>query len=109
VLQASFHWLIASRACDDGSPGLGVLSEGMVRAVLLGLAGGALAAAGVGLTWSLRAWRSSTSEPSLTSVEGRGVDEYISFAGVLISSVFLLAIVWTGLAAVMVDVCEGAR
>ena len=41
--------------------------------------------------------------------EGRGLIDYVAAAGFLVSSVFVLAIVWTALPAVMVDVCQGIR
>lgn len=109
VLLGTLDWFITGRACVDGDPSWGALSAGGVRALLAGVGVLALAATLVALAGSARAWRELSGPTSLTTAYGYGVAEYLAIAGVVISGVFLLAIVWTALPAVMVDICQGAR
>lgn len=103
VLQSSIAWFITGRACADGS------ASGTTRVLLLGVGLAALAAGGYAVLIALNAWRADTHSEDVLHAEGRGLIEYVAAAGFLVSSVFVLAIVWTALPAVMVDVCQGIR
>jgi hypothetical protein len=69
----------------------------------------AFGAGAYGLAGSMRAWKALSPRPAITEAYAYGVAEYLAIAGVVISAVFLLAMAWTALAGVLVDVCEGAR
>ena len=109
VALSGLNWWIESRACADGTSGWGPLSSVGVRALLLGTGAAAIVAGALGLAGSRRAWKDLSPRPAITDAYAYGVAEYLAIAGVLISAVFLLAMVWTALTAVMVEVCEGGR
>lgn len=109
VLVSALAWWIDSRACVGGEAAWGALSGGGVRALIIALVAAAFVAAAAGLAAAVRAWRHTTDRTSLTEAYGYSVPEYLAIAGVFISSVFVLAVFWTGLPAVLVRVCEGTR
>jgi hypothetical protein len=109
VLLSSLAWWIGARACADGNASWGPLSPAGVRGLLLGTAAAAMIGGVAGLTGSRRAWRTLSPRHKLNEAYAYGTAEYLATAGVFISAVFLLAIFWTALPAVMVDVCQGTR
>lgn len=109
ALQAALLWFVESRACADGTRAWGPLGAGGVNAVFGVVTALAFAAAAYAFAGSWRAWQATDAAPQLTAVDGHGVHEYLAVAGVLISGVFLLAILWTGLPIVLVSACETWR
>jgi hypothetical protein len=110
VLLSSVDWWITGRACADGTPGWGALSGGAVRLVLILLAAVGMAAGGLALAASLQAWRdTSVHAGDPRHAHGMGIGEYLAIVGFFMSVVFLIAMFWTALPAVMVDVCQGVR
>jgi len=110
VLLSAIDWWITGRACADGNAGWGALSAGAVRFLLIALAAAGMAAGGLALAASLQAWRQTGAHAGdPTHAYGLGIGEYLAIAGFFISIVFLIAMFWTALPAVMVDVCQGAR
>jgi hypothetical protein len=110
VLLSSIDWWITGRACASNGAAWGPLSAGAVRALLLALAAAAMAAGALALWTSLRTWREFNGHPGdPTRAYGYGIGEYLSIVGFFMSVVFLIAIFWTALPAVMVDICQGVR
>jgi hypothetical protein len=109
VTLSAFDWLIESRACADGTAAWGRMSPLGVHVLLTMAAAVAIGAGGYGLVGSRRAWKELSARAAITEAYAYGVAEYLAIAGVLISAVFLLAMLWTALAGVLVGVCEGAR
>jgi hypothetical protein len=101
--QSGIGWFVTGRACADGD------ASGATRAVLLAVGGAALLAGLYAVVIGRSAWRRTHGSEDVLRSEGRSVVEYVLAAGVLVSSVFILAIIWTMLPAVMVDVCQGVR
>jgi hypothetical protein len=109
LVQASVYWLVSGRACADGTLAWGPLAPSAVRVLLIVIAAAALAAGWLALATSARIWRAISERASLSEAEGYGVAEYVALAGVLLSGVFLLAMVGTTLPVFIVDLCEVAR
>jgi hypothetical protein len=110
VLLSSIDWWITGRACADGAAGWGPLSPGAVRFLLIVLAAIAMGAGGLALASSLQAWReTSASAADPRQAYGYGIGEYLAIVGFFMSAIFLVAMVWTALPALMVDVCQGVR
>jgi len=103
ILQSSLGWLITGRACADGQ------ASAATRGLLLILGLTALAAGLYGALVGIAAWRRAHTGEDVLRTEGRTVVEYVVAAGVFVSAVFTLAIIWTTLPALMVDVCQGIR
>jgi hypothetical protein len=112
MIQSSIAWFIVGRTCADFDPSWGVLAAGGVRVLLGAIGVAAFIAAALALFGSLGAWREASrpgEDVSVTDAEGRRVPEYLSILGVLMSALFLLAIVWTTIPAVWLPMCEGMR
>jgi hypothetical protein len=81
-----------------------------VRLLLIALAAAAMAAGGLALAHSLQAWRETSAEAAdPRRAYGYGISEYLAIAGFFMGIVFLIAMFWTALPALMVDVCQGVR
>ena len=103
VTQASLLWWLASRACA------GHQASGAARILLASVSAVAFAAGSAALAVSMREWRGMRPERPLNRATAAGTAEYLVMAGILISVVFVLAIAWTTLPALVFDVCEGTR
>jgi hypothetical protein len=106
-----FVYLVAEAGCTGDGPGLELFDPPVPKAVTL--VATALAAAGcVPLAiWALRRWRTETQEPARDSADlagrigdaaGRGT---VPFAGFLLASFSLVAIVFVGLPAAFLPAC----
>jgi hypothetical protein len=108
--QGLIGWWISAQVCADGTPQWGTWSAGQVRTLLVVLSGVALAIAVAAVLASYRGWRARR-QPG-ESAEAFASDFRVGFmamAGMLIGSVFAVAIVLAGIAVSTVSVCEYMR
>lgn len=94
-IQEVLSWLISSGACPSGNPA-GISGSPLFtnpRTLLWGIAAGALVAAVVALWIGISAWRQSQ-DPSFLSIRAQGRPDYMAAAAMLVSAVFLIAILW---------------
>jgi hypothetical protein len=94
-IQEILDWLISSGACPSGNPadigGTPLFTD--ARAILWGIGAGALVIAAVALRIGIGAWRQSQ-DPSFLSIRARVRTDYQAAAAMLVSGVFLIAILW---------------
>lgn len=101
-LQELFGWYFGARVCA-------ALPLGGVR-VVLGAA--SLVALAVSVWGALVGWRNLQRTSGGTTLLGTDANErveFMSLAGLLVSSVFVLGIFWAGLSTVVLDVCGYVR
>jgi hypothetical protein len=95
AIQELLNWLISSGACPSGNPadigGMPLFTG--TRAILWAVGAAALVIAAVALLIGIGAWRRSQ-DPSFLSIRGRLRSDYLAAAAMLVSAVFLIAILW---------------
>lgn len=109
-LQEMLDWLISSGACPSGAPSDvgGVPLFTNTRAILWGIGAAAVLAAVVALAVGISAWRQSH-DPSFLSIRAQRRSDYLAAAAMLMSAVFLLAILWQTVAVFALPTCEMMR
>lgn len=109
-LQEMLDWLISSGACPSGAPadvgGLPLFTN--TRAILWAIGAGAFIAALAALWVGIDAWRQSR-DPSFLSIRAHRRTDYLAAAAMLVSAVFLLAILWQVVAVFVLPKCEMMR
>lgn len=94
-IQEILNWLISSGACPSGNPaaigGMPLFTD--TRAILSGIGAGAFVIAAAALWVGISAWRQSH-DPSFLSIRARLRTDYQAAAAMLVSAVFLIAILW---------------
>lgn len=109
-IQEILSWLVSSGACPSGNPtpigGTALFAN--TRAILWGIAAGALVVAAVGLWIGIAAWRQSQ-DPSFLSIRARRRADYLAAAAMLVSAVFLIAILWQTVGVFVLPACEIMR
>jgi hypothetical protein len=101
-LQELFGWFFGARVCA-------ALPLGGVRLVL---GAASLVALAVAVYGALLGWRNLQQASGGTTLLGTDAHErveFMSLAGLLVSSAFALGIFWAGLSAVLVNVCGYVR
>ena len=106
VLQGVLGTAIASRTCDAAEAHMSV--PGMLRMGLLVLSALAFVLAVSAALTAFARWR-HLARSSWLQAEGYDGPEFLSFAGVLVSSVFALEILWAALPAFFVGGCGAGR
>lgn len=109
VVEGMASFVFSDYACEGGKPFPHSFSRTTVVAALIVLAAVMLAiaiSAGV-VAW--RTWRSLSRTPKVSAAEGRGRGEFMALTGLFISVVFSIAIVWSGLAPMIVGPCTVSR
>lgn len=108
--QELLDWLISSGACPSGNPadigGMPLFTN--VRAILWGVGAGALIIAAVALVIGIGAWRQSQ-DPSFLSIRARARPDYLAAAAMLVSAVFLIAILWQTVGVFVLPECGLVR
>jgi hypothetical protein len=108
--QGLIGWWVSSRVCADGTPQWGSWSAATVRLTLVSLSAAALLVALVGAAAAYRAFRARRQPGRSTEAfTGEYRLGFMAMAGVLISSIFAVAIVLAGIAVGTVSVCEYMR
>lgn len=109
-IQEILSWLISSGACPSGNPadigGHPLFTH--VRPILWAIAAAALVAAAVALGIGIGAWRRSQ-DPSFLSIRARRRSDYLAVAAMLVSAVFLIAILWQTAGVFVLPECEILR
>jgi hypothetical protein len=109
-IQEILNWLISSGACPSGNPadigGKALFTS--TRAILWGIAAGALVAAAVALWIGISAWLQSQ-DPSFLSIRARRRANSLAAATMLVSAVFLIAILWQTVGVFVLPECEIMR
>jgi hypothetical protein len=108
--QEMLDWLISSGACPSGAPADvgGVPLFAHTRAILWMIGAGAFVAALAALWVGIDAWRQSQ-DPSLLSIRAQRRTDYLAAAAMLVSAVFLIAILWQVVAVFVLPKCEMMR
>lgn len=109
-VQEILNWLISSGACPSGNPanigGIPLFTD--TRAILWGVGFGAFVAAAVALWIGIDAWRDSH-DPSFLSIRARLRSDYQAAAAMLVSAVFLIAILWQTVGIFVLPQCGYVR
>lgn len=109
-LQEMLDWLISSGACPSGAPSDvgGVPLFTNTRVILAVIGAAAIIAAAAALWVGVSAWRESH-DPSFLSIKAHRRTDYLAAAAMLVSAVFLLAILWQIVAVFALPTCEMMR
>ncbi len=105
AVQGLFGWYFGGADCANGSAGGGGTLQLAETCVSIAMAVVAI----VGLVKALGNWRHTAEPARLETANGRTTVQYLSAAGALISGIFLIAIVWAGVGAVIVNACGSTR
>jgi len=109
-LQEMLDWLISSGACPSGAPadvgGVPLINNS--RAILFAIGAAAVIAAVVALWIGVTDWRRSQ-DPSFLSIRAHRRTDYLAAAAMLVSAVFLIAILWQTVAIFVLPKCEMMR
>lgn len=109
-IQEMLDWLISSGACPSGNPadigGMPLFTH--VRPILWAIGAAAFIAAAVALAIGIGAWRRSH-DPSLLSIRARQRSDYLGAAAMLVSAVFMLAILWQTVGVFVLPECGIVR
>jgi len=104
AVEAAAAWWLVGTACSraDAPPSI------PLRGLLLGgtVIGGVIAV--VALLLALDAWRDSL-DPGVTRLRSRTRPDFIAAVAMLVAVSFLIGILLTGFAAVMLDICQVMR
>lgn len=108
--QEMLNWLISSGACPSGNPsgigGIPIFPH--TRPILWGIGAAALVVAAVALWIGIGAWRQSH-DPSFLSIRARLRSDYLAAAAMLVSAVFLIAILWQTVGVFVLPECGFVR
>jgi hypothetical protein len=109
-IQEMLDWLISSGACPSGNPedigGVPLFSN--VRPMLWGIGAMAFIIAAVALWIGIGAWRQSH-DPSFLSIRARLRTDYQAVGAMLVSAVFLIAILWQTIGVFVLPECGIVR
>jgi len=109
IVHGIASFVISDAACSGGRVApWASFSRGGLQAILIGLTLVALAVAISGGVISWRTWRAlATTKFDDAQAWGRG--EFMALAGVFISTIFSIGILWAGLAPILTGLCEATR
>ena len=109
-IQEILNWPISSGACPSGNPADigGVPLFTHIRPALWVIGALAFVAAAVALWIGIGAWRQSH-DPSFLSIRGRLRSDYLAAAAMLVSAVFLVAILWQTVGVFVLPECGVVR
>lgn len=109
IVHGLASFVIADAACSGGHVAPWArFSRGGLQALLIALTLVALAVAVSGGVVAWRTWRAlATARFDDTQAWGRG--EFMALAGIFISTMFSIGIVWGGLAPILTGLCEATR
>jgi len=85
------------------------LTPPTVRWIVLAISAVALLVAVSGISRGWTAWRRQSDASSVVETEARDRMEFMAVGGLLVSSVFAIAIVWAGLSAAFLSDCGRMR
>ncbi len=105
AVQGLFGWYFGGADCVNGS----MAGGGSLQVAETLISIGAAIVAIVGIVHGWRDWGRSGEPTRLEAANGRTRTQYVAAAGALVSSIFLIAIIWAGIGGVIVNACGSAR
>ena len=102
IAQGSLGWFFGERGCTTMSLTTVRTVTGLISLAALGAV---IAALIVG--WGN--WHRTSPHPDVRHVEGWDRMDFMAASGFLVSSIFVLGVVWAGLSSVFINVCGGTR
>jgi hypothetical protein len=102
AVQGLLGWFFGERTCATITPP-------SVRLIVLLISIAALLVATAGITRGWSAWRRRSDAPSLMDSDARDRVEFMAIGGLLVSSIFAIAIVWAGLSSAFLSECGRMR
>lgn len=109
ALEGAIGVIVSAQFCPADLPHWGMSSETSVK-VALGIVTVVLlcVAVSAGIV-SLRNWRTLAGQREFAHAEGISREGFLSIAGIFISVVFAVAIIWSGIPLIMLNECMRAR
>lgn len=107
-VQFGAGWYISGNACLLNTPSWGGLGPGQVWALEALVAVLCLGTAAAALWIALLDWRASANT-RISEIHATGRPDYLAAVALLVSSAFLLAVLYNGLAQLMLPLCEAIR
>lgn len=109
ALEGAIGVIVSAQFCPADLPHWGLVSQGSVR-LALGIITIILLAIAVSAgVISLRNWRTLAGQCEFAHAEGISREGFMSIAGIFISTVFAIAIIWSGIPIIMLSECMRAR
>ncbi|HEX6210599.1 MAG TPA: hypothetical protein VF136_07465 [Methylomirabilota bacterium] len=109
AVQGLAGWFVAGRACLDGTPDWGAIPGWGVRLMVGGITLLALAVTVASALVGYRTWRGQVGPGALEDPGGHDRLDFLAIVALLFGVAFTVGVLWGGLPAVMVDVCEAIR
>jgi len=108
AIQGLAAWLVESHFCGNSTPASTTVVPAGVRAteVMICIVAGVIAVAA--LLLAVRRWRDSR-DAGVASIHSRSRPDFMAAAAMFVSVSFLVAIVLTGYATAMLNVCQSMR
>ena len=101
--------IIAWFACMGAEVGSGVFTPVGMRVLLGVITFGLLAVATAGGMISFRNWQRLSEENDLIQAEGRTREQFMALAGILVSTVLGVGILWFSIPIYVLDICARGR
>lgn len=109
LLEGVVGVIVSAQFCPANAPNWGILGENGVR-LALGLITIALLIVAIsGAVVAYRNWQILAGGREFLHAEGISREAFMSFGGVLISTAFIVGIVWEGIPLVLLEQCMRAR
>ena len=109
TIQGAMGVIVSAQFCPTGLPNWGILGQNGVRAAIGLVTLVLLAIAVSGIVVSYNNWHRLNGPREFAHAEGITREAFMSLGGILISSVFTVALVWAGIPIVMLEQCMRAR
>ena len=105
--QELLGWLVASQGCAQPDRAA-ILSPAAMRITEIAIAIVALVVALLALRQGVVAWRHA-GDARFRALHAGNRPTFLAAAGIIVSAVFVVGIVWAGLSAALLPVCEAVR
>lgn len=109
ILEGAIGVIVSAQFCPADAPGWGILGQNSVRLALGVVTIILLIVAISGAVVSFRNWQTLSGGSEFAHSEGRTREAFMSIGGIVVSSVFILGILWSGIPLIMLEQCLRAR
>jgi len=109
LLEGAIGVIVSAQFCPANAPGWGIVGQNSVRLALGVVTIVLLILAISGAIVSFRNWQTLSGNSEFVHAEGRTRDAFMSIGGIIISSVFIVGILWSGIPLIMLEQCMRAR